>query len=141
MKKVLVVFLFVLFSFSSISYGEAPDPEKWYFVGETDSGLSHYLYIPDLNAGRQLYKTNPYRTIFKIWALRTLPDGRSDKLQSEYDLSENKRIRMLGSVSYDKNGQHKESFDFSRFAKWDVVAPETIREALHDDASEWIKSK
>ena len=141
MKKVLVVFLFVLFSFSSISYGGTPDPEKWHLVAVTDSGVSHYLYIPDLNAGRQLYKTNPYRTIFKIWTLTTFPDGRSDKLQSEYDLSENKRIRMLGSVSYDKNGQHKESFDFSRFAKWDVVAPETIREALHDDASEWIKSK
>ena len=48
---------------------------------------------------------------------------------------------MLSIVSYDKNGQHKESFDFSRSAKWDVVAPETVREALYDDASEWIKSK
>ena len=57
MKKVLVVFLFVLFSFSSISYGETPDPEKWHY-SSSGAGRSYYLYIPDLKEANKIYTNN-----------------------------------------------------------------------------------
>ena len=141
MKKVLVMFLVVLFSFSSISYGGTPDPEKWHFVGATGAGDSSYLYIPDLNAGRQLYKKNPYQNNFKVWVLLVFSNGSSDKTQFEYDLSGSKRYRLLGSVKYDEKGNFEKSYDYSRFSEWATITPETIGEFKYDAVAEWIKSK
>ena len=141
MKKVLVMFLLVLFSFSSISYAETPDPEKWHYVGRAVDGNSHYLYIPDLNVARQLYKRNPYQNNFKIWVLTILTDDSFEKAQFEYDLSEKKQTKMLKVVEYDKNGKLGKSEDFSQIAEWWIVVPDTAGEALYDNVVKWVKAK
>lgn len=140
MKKFLVAFLLLLFSFSSISYGEAPDPAKWHY-SSSGAGRSYYLYIPDLQEANKIYTNNKNSKIFTIWTLVKSSDGSSVKAQDSFDLSSNRKVKILTIINYDKKGKVTNSYDTSKSGRWRVVPPDTILEKLYDDVVKWVKSE
>ena len=113
------------------------DLSQWLPSGEGKND-QHYLYIPNLNAAKNIYQKNNNATIFRIWLLFISENGESMRVRSDYDISANKkRYRVTQIIAYDKEGNITASAPYPD-PQWENIVLGSPGMTNHATITDWI---